>query len=177
MLKARNVNSRLKEYKNVLQIYKQSFPENEKLPIWLLRLMSKRRCVDFLAFYDDDVFCGFTYLIHHKTTTFVFYLATDASIRSKGYGSQILNWIADNNKENVIVLNIETVNPRYNNYEQRLSRQNFYFKNGFLDTKYKLIDDGDIYDVLYKGCHFSKSAYEELFKNFSFNLMKPKLSK
>lgn len=175
MLQVKIVNSKLNEYKKVLRIYKESFPTNEKLPMWILRLMSKRKSVDFLAFYDEDVFCGFTYLIHNKNTTFVFYLAIDESIRSKGYGSKILNWIVNDNKGNNIVLNIETVDEKYDNYQQRISRQKFYFKNGFVDTKYKLINSGYIYDVLYKGHNFSKSEYETLVRAFSFGLVREKL--
>ena len=66
MLKVKVVNSRLKEYKNILNLYKESFPKNERLPIWLLNIMSKRTCVDFLAFYDNNIFCGFSYLIHNN---------------------------------------------------------------------------------------------------------------
>ena len=50
--------------------------------------------------------------------------------------------------------------------------QKFYFKNGFVDTKYKLVDSGNIYDVLYKGNNFSKSEYEKLLKTFSFGFIK-----
>lgn len=176
MLEVRRINKKLREYEKVTEIYKKSFPENEKLPIWLLNIMSKRRCVDFLAFYDENIFCGFTYLITNKNTTFVLYLAIDDSIRSKGYGSQILNWIV-NNKQNNIVLNIETVSDEYDNYEQRVSRQKFYLKNGFVDTKYKIVDKNDVYDVLHKGDDFSKSEYEQLFRDFSFGFIRQKLSK
>lgn len=137
--------------------------------------MLRREVVNFLAFYDDDIFCGFTYLIYNKNTTFVLYLATDNSVRSTGYGSQILNWIS-NDKPNDIVLNIETVSDKYDNYEQRLSRQKFYLKNGFVDTKYKLIDKDTIYDVLYKGKNFSKEEYEELLRSFTFGFIRKKLS-
>ncbi len=150
---------------------KEVFPENEKLPTWLLTLMAKGKNVDFLAFYDDNTFCGFTYLIHYKKTSFVLYLATDKNIRSKGYGRQILNWITNKNEFSNTVLNIETVDEKYDNYEQRLSRQKLYFKNGFVDSGYKIEDKGDIYDVLYKGDVFDKEEYESLIKKFSFGLL------
>ena len=176
MLDVKNINIKLREYKKIAEIYEKSFPDNEKLPMWLLNIMSKRACVDFLAFYDDDIFCGFTYLITYKNTTFVLYLAIDSSIRSKGYGSQILNWIIDNKQEN-IVLNIESVSDKYDNFKERLSRQKFYLKNGFKDTKYKLIDKSDVYDVLHKGSNFAKLEYEALFRSFSFGLVRKKIIK
>ena len=100
------------------------------------------------------------------------YLAIDTSIRSKGYGTKILSLISNNKQNNNIILNIETVSNKYVDYKQRLNRQKFYFKNGFIDTKYKLVDSGNIYDVLYKGNNFSKSEYEKLLKTFSFGFIK-----
>ena len=121
--------------------------------------MSKRTCVDFLVFYNNNIFRGFSYLIHNNNITFILYLAIDTSIRSKGYGTKILSLISNNKQNNNIILNIETVSNKYVDYKQRLNRQKFYFKNGFVDTKYKLVDSGNIYDVLYKGNNFSKSEY------------------
>lgn len=172
MLKVKVVNSRLKEYKKILNLYKESFPKNERLPIWLLNIMSKRTCVDFLVFYNNNIFRGFSYLIHNNNITFILYLAIDTSIRSKGYGTKILSLISNNKQNNNIILNIETVSNKYVDYKQRLNRQKFYFKNGFVDTKYKLVDSGNIYGVLYKGNNFSKSEYEKLLKTFSFGFIK-----
>ena len=170
MLKVKKVNKKLNEYNKIIDIYKRSFPQNEKLPIFILDMMSKRKGVDFLAFYDEDIFCGFTYLVSNKNMTFVFYLAVDDSMRSNGYGSKIIRWII-NNKEDNIVLNIEEVDEKYNNYEQRLSRQKFYLKNGFIDTKYDIKDKNNIYDVLYRGNNFIKEEYEALIKRFSFGFI------
>ncbi|HCW52862.1 MAG TPA: N-acetyltransferase [Clostridium sp.] len=166
MLEVKNVSSKLEEYKKVFQMYEEYFPENERLPLWFLRIMSKRRNVEFLAFYDNKILCGFTYLVHYKSTTFVYYLAVNKDVRSNGYGSKILSWIADSNKSNTIVLVIEEVDPKYDNYEERLNRIKFYKKNGFVNAGYKLIDKDGIYDFLYKGSDFSKSECEEMFKNF-----------
>lgn len=174
MLEVKKIDKKLNEYKKIIEIYKKSFPKNEKLPIFLLNIMSKRECVDFLAFYDNDTVCGFTYLVNDKNMTFVLYLAVDDSIRSNGYGSKIIKWIINNKKDN-IVLNIEEVDRQYNNYEQRLRRQKFYFKNGFIDTGYNIKVRDDIHDVLYKGNNFIKKEYENLIKSFSFGFKQLKL--
>lgn len=169
------VTRNLPEYGEIIKIYQSAFPQNEKLPMWLLLLMAKRRCAEFYAFYDESIFCGFTYLIHHDKTTFVLYLATETSMRSKGYGKRILQWISEKYSLNNIVLNIESVDKKFDNYEQRLRRQSFYFKNNFQQTNYILDDNGDLYDILYKGSSFSKEEYEKLLKKFSFGFVSPKL--
>lgn len=108
--------------------------------------MSFRKCVDFYAFYDENIFCEFTYLIHYKKMPFVLYLVTDVSVRLKRYGSGILNWIMEAYHTNYIVLNVETASKNYDNFEQRVKRQKFYFNNGLKNTGYILYDKEDIYD-------------------------------
>lgn len=176
-MKAEFVTKKLPDYKNLMEIYQSAFPHNEKIPVWLLLIMSKRKCVEFLAFYDEGTFCGFTYIIHHDKTTFIMYLATDARVRSKGYGKKILRMISERFPLNNIVLNIETVDKGSDNYEQRLSRQNFYLNNGFKQAGFKIYDKKNIYDVLYNGTSFSKEEYEKLMKKLLFGFMSVKLLK
>lgn len=42
---------------------KTSFPRDEQYPILLLQLVALKSNVDFLAYYDEDTFCGFSYTI------------------------------------------------------------------------------------------------------------------
>ena len=69
-LTTQKVSRNLDEYIKIKELIQTAFPENERLPMWLLLLTSKRKCVDFLAFYDDDRFCGVTYTV--KTEKMVF---------------------------------------------------------------------------------------------------------
>ncbi len=52
--------------------------------------MSKLWNTEFLGFYDGNTLCGFTYLAHNSKIVFVMFLAVDKALRSKGYGSAIL---------------------------------------------------------------------------------------
>jgi len=173
MITAKKVSIKAKSFRSIKKLYQQAFPKNEKLQIWLLVLMSLRKCVDFYAFYDKNEFYGFTYLIHYKKMTFVLYLATDSSVRSKGYGAGILDWIEKAYQENCIVLNIEAVSENYDNFEQRVKRQKFYFNNGFQDAGYILYDKKDIYDVLStkNSASFSEDEYKNLFRRFSLGFI------
>lgn len=178
MLTVRPLSRKLSEYNEILSTYQTSFPKNEKLPFWLLSMLAKRKKIDFFVFYDKAVFCGFTYLIHQERTTFVLYLAVNLSIRSQGYGSQILEWIAEEYSHNAIVLNIETVSDtKCNNYEERLKRQQFYFKNGYHDTHYKTVELGVSYDVLSTQQSFRPDALRKIYHYLSFGLYPLKIMK
>lgn len=168
MLTVKTVTKQLPDFSQVAAVYKKSFPAEEQMPFWLMRLFAVRKRVDFLAFYDQEEFCGLTYLVHNEQLVFVFYLATAPNQRSKGYGSQILNWIQTNYPQQGLVLTIETVDAAYADYAQRKRRQSFYFKNGLRDTGYRVKEFGVLYDVLTDDANFSFEAYQKLLKDFSF---------
>ena len=171
MLRVEKVTRKTKDYRRVLREYEISFPKNERIPNWLLLWMSYRKSVDFLAFYDHGMFCGFCYLIHDQNITFIIYLATNSTLRSKGYGSKMLDWIAENTK-GTILLTMEEVDEKYDNYRQRVRRRAFYLKNGYQDTKLKVRERGEIYHIFSRRGNFSKQDYQQLIKKLSFGWMK-----
>lgn len=174
MVFIKKVTKNLKEYNQIINVYHSSFPDNEKLPVWLINLLSIRKNVHFYAFFDESKFWGFAYIIQNEEQTFILYLATNPSIRSGGYGSRILTWIKENAPSKNIALNIETVDKAYDNYEQRLKRLQFYNKNGYLDTKLKIFENDNIYSILSNSPKFSKEKYSRLIRQFSFGIYKPK---
>lgn len=178
MLTVKPVTKQLPEFSEITAVYKHSFPAEEQMPFWLMRLFARRKQVDFLAFYDQEEFCGFAYLVHNQQLTFVFYLATAPNQRSQGYGSQIVTWIQTNYAKQGLVLTIETVDATYADYAQRKRRQSFYFKNGLRDTGYRVKEFGVLYDVLTDAADFSFEAYQKLLKDFSFGFysIKPEKS-
>jgi GNAT superfamily N-acetyltransferase len=172
-MKYKKVSRKLGNYNEIVDLYTKSFPSNERLPFWLITLLAKRKCADFFAFYDNECFCGITYLIYYKNLTFIFYLAVNTSIRSKGYGSRILQWIEKYKKNNDIILCIEPIEES-DNYEQRVQRLKFYQKNGYVQTGYQIMD-GEPFELLFKGKKFSDNMYHKLIKNFSFGFISKKI--
>lgn len=172
MLQTKPINRKLPEYRQVVELFKTAFPKEEQMPLWLLRGLSHRRGIEFLAFFDNTTFCGLTYFIRHDHRLFLLFFAVDGSIRSKGYGSQILTWLKTHYPDDQIILEIETVDPAFDNYQQRQSRQKFYFKNGFKDTGVKTKEQNVVYDILSNSDNFSAQDYKDLIRHFSFGLMR-----
>ena len=169
--------SRFEDKALLKTLYSSAFPKSERLPLWSMFLLARRENADFVAFYDDDIFCGFTYLVHYNSLTFILYLAICSDLRSKGYGSQIINEIKSLYPSNVITLNIEELNPNALNYHQRLRRSDFYIRNHFVDTGYILKDNGNSYYIYSCGDGFSPNLYKTLLKKFSFGFYKVNLVK
>jgi GNAT superfamily N-acetyltransferase len=166
-----------KNAKKVKRLFRSAFPAVEKIPFWILRLFSLRRGIDFLSFSGGGVFVGFTYLVSYKKTTFVLYLATDDSLRGKGYGSRILSFIKDKKPGQRIVLNIEPLDDKAPNAEQRRKRLAFYEKNGFAETGYVVRDSSASYDALCCGSSFDPDEYGRLLSRLALHLAPQKVEK
>lgn len=176
-IKAKKVSHKLVEYPSICYLMKSAFPKNEQFPLWLLRLLTIRKNINFRAFFDDDQFCGILYTAENSKYIFVLYLAVNDKIRAKGYGSRILQWLKQSTSK-TIVLNVEAINSNATNLEQREKRIEFYKKNGITDTGYFFIDANERYSVLSSDSeHFDINEYKSLLKWFSLGSFKANFSK
>ena len=172
MLADKTFSRKLNEYKDVCRLMKTAFPQNEQIPMWLLRVLAFRASVNFRAFYEGEEFCGILYTAEDNKYIFVLYLAVNDRIRSKGYGTEILDWLKQST-EKTIVLNVESLNSSAENALQREKRISFYNKNGIFDTGCRFIDEGESYSVLASDVdHFDSKEYEMLLSRFSLGTYK-----
>lgn len=176
-IKNKEVSHKLPEYSSICHLMKSAFPQNEQFPLWLLHLLALRKNVNFRAFFDEDQFCGVIYTVESSIYIFVLYLAVNDKIRSKGYGSQILQWLKQSTSK-TIVLNVEAINGNAANSKQREKRVEFYQKNGITDTGYFFTDKDEKYSVLSSDSeHFSIAEYNSLLERFSLGSFKVNFSK
>lgn len=110
----------LKEYKQVKQLYMRAFPKYEREPWTWLLIKSKYQRADFMAFYDQEQFVGFAYVIHSHGMHYILYLAVNDQIRSQGYGTRIINELRRLYPKDSLALDVEQPNPQAANNQQRL---------------------------------------------------------
>ena len=176
-IREKKVTPKLLEYQFICHLMKTSFPRNEQFPLWVLRLLALRENINFRAFYDGEHFCGILYTAENDKYVFVLYLAVNSEIRSKGYGSQILQWLKSATPKD-IVLNVEAIDPSAVNASQREKRIEFYRKNGITDTCYTFMDKDEKYSVLSSNSErFSVQEYNALLKWFSLGFYRKNFSK
>lgn len=180
MLKTKFVNNKLSDLNTVKSLFFTLFPVVERVPFWFLLMKAKKNFVDFLAFYDEEDFAGFVYLITRKNLTLILYIAVNSTMQGKGYGSCILNYVKTLYPGNRFIIDIEAVNAYANNHEQRKKRRAFYIKNGYVPTGFFLIEKTEIYETLTHGGDCSITECQALIKKFTgralYLLFKPKLS-
>jgi len=161
----------------IKNIYLEAFPAEERLPWWVLRFLTVRRGIDITAYYEADRLCGFTYGITAGNILFLLFFAVKDELRGKGYGSAILGYLKENHPGKTILLNVEPLDPKADNFEERVRRFRFYEKNGFYDTQYDIEEVGGVFRVLATAPSFEQKEYLRVFGRMSFCFWKPKITR
>lgn len=162
--------------KKVMKLYNEAFPKEEKIPIWLLKLLARKNKAKFYGIYDNKKFVGLVYNIYYKDIVFIFYLAIDKELRGQGYGGKVLGFIKQKYSGHRIILSIEPVDKNSNNYEQRRKRKEFYIKNGFKDMNYTIKERSILYDMMYYSESNKKvdaQEFKEMMKGYLGKIVYP----
>ena len=162
---------------NIKKIYFDSFPKSERMPFPMMVAMSKLWHTDFLGFYDGDVLCGFVYLAHNRKIVFVMFLAVDKMLRSKGYGSTILQEIQNRYPDKKIIISIEPCDETASDIEIRKRRRYFYLRNGYNETRYMIKLAGVVQEIIITNGEFNKSQFKRFFAMYSNGTMWPRIWK
>lgn len=170
-----DVNTDTALQKRVKALYQQSFPREERIPWWLLRLNSRRKGIDLTAYLDGDTLCGFTSSVTVERLHFLLFFAVEQSCRGCGYGSAILSAIKK--AHDTVVLNVEPLISAAPNYWQRQKRFAFYRKNGFVDTGYFVWEIGGKFQVLSTQAQLDVPAYKQVFRKLTCGLWDVKLKR
>lgn len=165
-IKFLNLKENKKYEKQIKKLFIKAFPKEERAPYIILKMLAKKEKANFCVIEDDEKFVGLIYNIFYKDIVYVFFFAIDDSLRGQGYGSIVLKELQNKYTKKRIILMIEEIDEKSDNYKERVKRKEFYEKNGFKDFNYKIKEMGVIYQML--GCSekVSKEEYLELMKNY-----------
>ena len=152
--------------KDIKPLYLSAFPVDERPPANYYFRSFKNPNNHLYAFYDDDLFVGFSSITIYKDICYIFFLAVSPELRGQGYGSKILSELKNIYSDYVLLLCYEEVDKKYEDYEYRCKRETFYQKNGFVDNELKTNEFGVIFQTVYIGKHkVSFSDYQNIFAN------------
>ncbi|MBP5708476.1 MAG: GNAT family N-acetyltransferase [Bacteroidales bacterium] len=113
---------------------KEAFPPIEYPGLQKVMEMSQKHNADFLSIYDKSDFVGFITVLKYKNLAYLYFLAVQKELRSKGYGSAILNMLKDIYPGYTQVVDLEKQDELADNAEQRKKRLAFYMRNGYKRT-------------------------------------------
>ncbi len=164
-LTEKKLTKHLDDYKEICNFMKRVFPKQELMPMWFIRLLTLNKKYNFNVYYDNNLFVGITFIIHSKDEIFVFYIAVNDKIHSKGYGSKILQILFDKHPDKPLTLFIETMDDKNAaNYEQRVKRLAFYERNSFIHTGIKAGFKTPFVDILSTDKNYTIAKAKKLMK-------------
>lgn len=152
--------------KRLKQLYHESFPQEERVPFWVLSNKTKREENDWQLLFDNDEFLGLMYTACYEDIVFVWYFALLPDKQGGGYGSEILQTLHKKYVGKRMILNIEIDDPQSNNYEQRRRRKQFYLRNGYVECGFRTKEAGVVFEMLSYGGLICYDEYQALLTRY-----------
>ena len=151
-------------FPQVKALYESAFPANERIPI--KHLLDDKIKREFWAFFDEETFCGFSNSISLGDITNIVYFAVVPELRSRGYGSQILQAIRRQHPDTRIVVDIEVEEDSKDAEElkRRNRRRDFYQRNGFDASPVDYVWQGEHYRLLSAGGTITEKEFRDFWK-------------
>ena len=148
----------------VKALYESAFPANERIPI--KHLLDDKIKREFWAFFDGDLFCGFSNSITHGSITNIVYFAVEPELRSRGYGSQILQAIRRQHPDTRLVVDIEVEEDSKDaeELERRNRRREFYTRNEFDSSPVEYVWQGEHNRRLSAGGPLTEKEFRDFWK-------------
>lgn len=157
--------------KKLKNLYNSAFPAEERAPFGLLMSRIKKGRAEMLAAFDGEEFIGFAYTVCNEEIVYLFYLAIEESKRGRGYGSLILNGVKKKYRGRRIFLAREQLDSSAANYQQRISRHEFYLHRGFEDLPMCIKEASVVYDVMSIGGIVYPDEYSRLIEFWTGRLL------
>lgn len=108
------------------KLYESAFPKEERIPYDELKGLLGVMPIDFMAYYDEDVFVGLTMVLNREDFNWGWYFAVREELRGRGYGQHILTALKAKYADRRLVIDIESPwQTDCNNKEQRCRRYEF----------------------------------------------------
>lgn len=172
-LQIKNITSSFEDLELLKQLNHEAFPEEERLEVDRLIQLADENLVEFVAIYDSDEFVGFYSLTVYHPCVYLFFIAIIPEKRSKGYGSQTLQLLNEIYKDDQIVLDLEIIDENASNIDQRKSRKQFYFRNGYYESKYYMTYSNMTFELLCNTLPFQKQDFLNLLETIKSSHFQP----
>ena len=144
------------------QINEEAFPVWERMSFDEIFGFVSDTNTDVLGLYDGKTPIGFTALLKNEECGYLYYLAIDHSMRSKGYGSAALRRIREVYPNLQLTLDFEVIDENAENYAQRVRRKSFYLRNGFHETGSYTMLRGRRFELVCSGGELRREALKDL---------------
>lgn len=165
MISLQKVKQETDELHRIRTLFLSAFPPEERPPFFFLKARMKRN-VDWWSIYRDGDWAGFFYVIYEHNLIYVSFFAIDPSVRGKGCGTEAMKQLIGQYRGKRVFLAIEPVDPRAENYQERVNRKNFYKRCGLVPLGKSIQEGSMIYELLGTGGNVEAAEYTSLMKRW-----------
>lgn len=151
-----------KDMKKINRLNQEAFIEEQRMPFVKMAKIVNSEQIHLLAVYSEETFVGFFLTAANEKNAYIFFFAIDSPFRSQGYGSKALALLNEYYPNQQIVLDLEKTDEKASNNAQRISRKNFYIRNGFEETGFQLAYDGMSFEMMCNSSTFDKKGFTSL---------------
>lgn len=142
-----------KERKYIENLYKLSFPPQERRPFsQILRLQKEGKALP-MVIYEEKTGepAGLCFFVLHKNFALWDFLAIDPSKQDRGYGTAVIEAIKKKFPDRLVFGEVEPYDESADNNGDRIRRMRFYLRNGVRATDMIVNLFGVVFQVMYIG--------------------------
>lgn len=155
------------------KLYRRSFPCSEKKPFSMIISKKNEGKVEILAAVDEaGKFCGLMITAFDDEYVLLDYFAVEPDKRGRGIGSLLLEKLRERYAGKKIFLEIERVESKQGNSEQKQRRKRFYKRCGLTETGLFVDLAGVEMEILSFGCEMPFVRYFEFYEHYLGSLAK-----
>lgn len=159
------------DYNVIKPLYNMAFPKEERAPFFFIKHRAIQGRATMLIAEKDGEFIGFCYTVSCKNLIYLFYFAVAENKRGNGSGSEKLHLLKKYYEGKKIFLAREPLDDNADNSRQRISRRDYYIRNGFKDLPYKIREASVIYDLMSTDEDIDPKDYDMLIKKWAGNII------
>jgi len=150
----------------VRALYEAAFPKRERAPFSLLVKRLRKPCAELWAFYDEESFVGFAYVVKREKLAYLYYLAIRKEERGRGLGRAAMGKLLRLYAGGRFFLALERLDEPADNREERLRRHAFYESCGLIDLPCRIKEASVVFDAMGVGGEVKPEEYRALTDDF-----------
>lgn len=168
----------------VKALYQSACPAYERLPLWVLHLMSLRKGANFYAAYHEassessaNTLAGIVYALVKDEIIFVLYLACPPGKQQQENASAILDQLCILYPNHTLAMNVLPNFDTPTHPKCAGLGKDFYLKYGILDTGHEILENEEKYILLAQDKEIDPQRITKLLTHFTIGFDKVNILK